>query len=76
MTDQLHSKIAHSVNVCAHGSDNAYHQGLQIVSEVCEEPLLLVGLEGGLTPDGPVIAAQPLLSDVGSLAGTSRKLNA
>ena len=47
--------------------DVAYHQGLQIVPQVCEEALLLVGMEGGLAPDCPVIASQPLLGDVGSL---------
>lgn len=42
-------------------------ESLQVVGEVCEQAFLLVMLEGGLTPDGPVKASQPLLADVGRL---------
>ena len=39
-------------------------EGLQVVGEVCEQAFLLGGLEGGLTPDGPVKASQPLCADI------------
>lgn len=42
-------------------------EGLQVVGEVCEQAFLLVGLEGGLTPDGPVKASQSLLADTAHL---------
>ena len=57
--------------LCCSGS-NVYHQGLQVVCEVCEEALLLAGLEGGLASDSPVIAGKALLGDVRSLLCTAK----
>jgi len=51
----------------SYGVRMACLEGLQVVGEVCEQAFLLVGLEGGLTPDGPVKASQPLLADIARL---------
>ncbi len=53
--------------VSTYGVRLACLESLQVVGEVREQALLLVRLEGGLTPDWPVKASQSLLADVGRL---------
>ncbi len=43
--------------VSTYGVRLACLESLQVVGEVCEQALLLVRLEGGLTPDWPVKAS-------------------